>query len=274
MSDARGRPPTADGAALRALAAARTETRAMSDRLLDHLPDVGDLATQRLLDAWVEQAADTLRALSEAAEERLLDLGRREPTGRHTDARMPPTTSRRRRSRVPRKVVAHEPPHRRPRVRVGARRRPAHPVGAARRPRHRPRRIGVASPATATPTTPPGTSGTCSSGRPPSSTGWARCSRPGRRRPSRRRPGRASSRPTWPAPTSSSTGSSSSSRSGPSRVDPEARARERQRLQELLNRVTMVRARELARLGRELQQSHDTLATVADDARAGRSPDS
>ena len=62
--------------------------------------------------------------------------------------------------------------------------------------------------------------------------------------------------------------------SGPSRVDPEARARERQRLQELLNRVTMVRARELARLGRELQQSHDTLATVADAARAGRSPDS
>ena len=76
MSDASGRPPTADGAALRALAAARTETRAMSDRLLDHLPDVGDLATQRLLDTWVEQAADALRALSEAAEERLLDLGR------------------------------------------------------------------------------------------------------------------------------------------------------------------------------------------------------
>ena len=34
------------------------------------------LATQRLLDAWVEQAADALRALSEMAEERLLDLGR------------------------------------------------------------------------------------------------------------------------------------------------------------------------------------------------------
>jgi hypothetical protein len=79
MSDARGRPPTADGAALRALVAARTETRAMSDRLLDHLPDLGDLATQRLLDAWVEQAADTLRALSEAVEERLLDLGRESP---------------------------------------------------------------------------------------------------------------------------------------------------------------------------------------------------
>ena len=62
--------------------------------------------------------------------------------------------------------------------------------------------------------------------------------------------------------------------SGPSRVDPETRARERHRLQELLNRVTMVRARELSRLGRELQQSHDTLAAVAHDARAGRSPGS
>ena len=59
--------------------------------------------------------------------------------------------------------------------------------------------------------------------------------------------------------------------SGPSRVDPETRAGERQRLQELLNRVTMVRARELARLGRELQQSHDALTAVALDARAGRS---
>lgn len=58
---------------------------------------------------------------------------------------------------------------------------------------------------------------------------------------------------------------------GPSRVDPETRARERLRLQELLNRVTMVRARELARLGRELQHSHDALAAVAHDARAGRS---
>ena len=76
MSDASGRPATAGGAALRALAAARLETRAMSDTLLDHLPDIGDLTTQRLLDAWVEQAADALRALSEAAEERLLDLGR------------------------------------------------------------------------------------------------------------------------------------------------------------------------------------------------------
>ncbi|GAB3877121.1 hypothetical protein GCM10028802_16520 [Terrabacter terrigena] len=47
----------------------------MSDDLLTHLPDLGDLPTQRALDAWVEQAADTLRALSEALEERLLHLG-------------------------------------------------------------------------------------------------------------------------------------------------------------------------------------------------------
>ncbi len=76
MSDASGRSSAADGVSLRTLAAARSDTRAMSDQLLAHLPDVGDLATSRLLDAWVEQAADTLRALSEAVEERLLALGR------------------------------------------------------------------------------------------------------------------------------------------------------------------------------------------------------
>ncbi len=56
----------------------------MSDDLLTHLPDLGDLPTQRALDAWVEQAADTLRALSEALEERLLELGstRGPPRGR------------------------------------------------------------------------------------------------------------------------------------------------------------------------------------------------
>ena len=79
MSDASGRSSAADGVSLRTLAAARSDTRAMSDQLLTHLPDVGDLATSRLLDAWVEQAADTLRALSEAAEERLRDLGRASP---------------------------------------------------------------------------------------------------------------------------------------------------------------------------------------------------
>lgn len=65
----------ADPATLGALVTARSTTRTMSDDLLTHLPDLGDLPTQRALDAWVEQAADTLRALSEALEERLLELG-------------------------------------------------------------------------------------------------------------------------------------------------------------------------------------------------------
>ena len=65
----------ADPATLRALSAGRSTTRTLSDDLLTHLPDLGDLPTQRARDTWVEQAADTLRALSEALEERLLDLG-------------------------------------------------------------------------------------------------------------------------------------------------------------------------------------------------------
>jgi hypothetical protein len=68
-------PGAADPATLRALATGRSTTRTLSDDLLTHLPDLGDLPTQRALDTWVEQAADTLRALSEALEERLLDLG-------------------------------------------------------------------------------------------------------------------------------------------------------------------------------------------------------
>jgi hypothetical protein len=47
----------------------------MAGDLLTHVPDVGDVVTQRLLDAWVEQAADTLLALSDALEERLLARG-------------------------------------------------------------------------------------------------------------------------------------------------------------------------------------------------------
>jgi len=66
-------------ATLRALAAGRSATRTLSDDLLTHLPDLGDLPTQRALDTWVEQAADSLRALSEALEERLLDLGAAPP---------------------------------------------------------------------------------------------------------------------------------------------------------------------------------------------------
>lgn len=59
-------------------------------------------------------------------------------------------------------------------------------------------------------------------------------------------------------------------RSGPSRVEPVERLAERERLQELLNRVTAVRSRELARLRRELEQSGATLARLS--ARARSSP--
>ena len=78
-------PGAADPATLRALATGRSTTRALSDDLLTHLPDLGDLPTQRALDTWVEQAADTLRALSEGLEERLLDLGAAPGRG-HTSA--------------------------------------------------------------------------------------------------------------------------------------------------------------------------------------------
>ncbi len=63
-------------AGLRGLARARSTTGEMAQELLSHLPELGDAATQRALDTWVEQAADTLSAVSEAIEERLLELGR------------------------------------------------------------------------------------------------------------------------------------------------------------------------------------------------------
>lgn len=58
-------------------------------------------------------------------------------------------------------------------------------------------------------------------------------------------------------------------RSGPSRVEPARRLAERERLQELLNRVTAVRSRELARLRRELEVSQASLAALSDRARSG-----
>src|SRR3954451_936701 len=75
MTERRWGPGRADPATLRSLTSARATTRTLSDELLTHLPDLGDLPTQRALDAWVEQAADTLRALSESLEERLLQVG-------------------------------------------------------------------------------------------------------------------------------------------------------------------------------------------------------
>lgn len=77
MDEAGRRPRGAGRATDAALARTRASTLAMSDVLLTHVPDLGDLPTQRALDAWVEQAADALRALSDAAEERLLGDGPR-----------------------------------------------------------------------------------------------------------------------------------------------------------------------------------------------------
>ncbi|MDN5768780.1 MAG: hypothetical protein L0H96_25085 [Humibacillus sp.] len=57
---------------------------------------------------------------------------------------------------------------------------------------------------------------------------------------------------------------------GPSRVDPDERLRSRERLQELLNRVTSFRSKELARLARELEASRLNLARVSDVARSER----
>jgi hypothetical protein len=59
-------------------------------------------------------------------------------------------------------------------------------------------------------------------------------------------------------------------RPGPSRVDPSRRLAERERLQELLNRATAARSRELSRLARELERSTTVLAALSDRARAGR----
>ena len=87
MTDGSRVTGAADPATLRALTTSRSTTRTLSDELLTHLPDLGDLPTQRALDAWVEQAADTLRALSEALEERLIDLGTAPVSGAATTAR-------------------------------------------------------------------------------------------------------------------------------------------------------------------------------------------
>jgi hypothetical protein len=58
--------PRRDGL-VRVLGAVREVARAQADDLLDHVPDTGDTVTGRAVDDFVEQAADALRALDEAA---------------------------------------------------------------------------------------------------------------------------------------------------------------------------------------------------------------
>lgn len=78
-------PARLASASLTALAEARRTGLDLAEELLTHLPDLGDPVTQRAVDAWVEQAADALRAVAEACEERLLVTGR-------ATAEAPPTT--------------------------------------------------------------------------------------------------------------------------------------------------------------------------------------
>lgn len=82
-----GRPANA---AVAALVDARRVGLDLAEDLLTHLPDLGDPATQRAVDGWVEQAADTLRAVAEAIEERLLDLGRAPTEQAHRAGRTHP----------------------------------------------------------------------------------------------------------------------------------------------------------------------------------------
>lgn len=60
-------------------------------------------------------------------------------------------------------------------------------------------------------------------------------------------------------------------RPGPSRVDPAARLRSRNRLQERLTRLAAARGRELAGLSRELESSIAALADLSERARDGPS---
>ena len=56
---------------------------------------------------------------------------------------------------------------------------------------------------------------------------------------------------------------------GPSRSDPTRRMRARERLQELLNRVTAAEAKEIGRIAREVERSGPARASLSAQARSG-----
>lgn len=60
---------------VRALADGRVLARELAADLLTHTPELDSEVEQRLLDAWVEEAAEALLAVSDALEVRLLELG-------------------------------------------------------------------------------------------------------------------------------------------------------------------------------------------------------
>ena len=66
MTSSGGLPagPRRDGL-LRALDGIRTHARWAAGDVLSHVPDTGDMTTGRAVDDFVEQAADSLRALDE-----------------------------------------------------------------------------------------------------------------------------------------------------------------------------------------------------------------
>ena len=68
-----GRPGSAAGPAT-VLSAVRQTALASADALMQHVPDTGDHATGHAVDAFVERAADALRALAEAVGETLVGV--------------------------------------------------------------------------------------------------------------------------------------------------------------------------------------------------------
>ena len=68
-----------------ALADVRHCAASSSDALLHHVPDTGDLVTGRVVDDFVEQASDALRALVESLAESLDSLDSSESLGSRGD---------------------------------------------------------------------------------------------------------------------------------------------------------------------------------------------
>jgi len=88
-----GRPGSAAGPA-EVLADLRRSALVGADALLQHVPDTGDHATGRAVDAFVEQAVDALRALAEVVGETLAGAGGAGPGRADSPLTGDPTQSR------------------------------------------------------------------------------------------------------------------------------------------------------------------------------------
>lgn len=73
MSSSRGLGPSSGSGVGAALEAVREASSRAAETLLQHVPDTGDHATGRVVDTFVEQAGDTLRALVESLTQTLAD---------------------------------------------------------------------------------------------------------------------------------------------------------------------------------------------------------